>query len=115
MLPDGGQDGAGSATDVMPAFARGHLGEADGSMSTPSSPTLRSPISTAGSLLNPPRGGGRHTAPYMPFTYCYCVFVWKNKHLNQTFTGGTTYTEVCVIVSVVFKNQRTEKLTADDL
>lgn len=57
MLPDGGQDGPGSATDVMPAFARGHLGEADGSMSIPSSPPLL-PISTAGSLLNPPQGRG---------------------------------------------------------
>lgn len=60
MLPDGGRDGPGSATDVMPAFARGHLGEADGSMSTPSSPspTPPPPITTAGSLLNPPWGGG---------------------------------------------------------
>lgn len=76
MLPDGGQDGAGSATDVMPAFARGHLGEADGSMSTPSSPTLRSPISTAGSLLNPPRGGGGGTRPLTcllhTVTVCLC-------------------------------------------
>lgn len=57
----------------------------------------------------------RRGGPYMPFTYCYCVFVGENKHLNQTFTRGTTYTEVCVIVSVVFKYQRTEKLTADNL
>lgn len=62
VLPDGGQDGPGSATDVMPAFARGHLGEADGSMSTPSAA-----ITTAGSLLNPPQGvrAGSHTACYM--------------------------------------------------
>lgn len=56
VLPDGSRDGLGQATDVMPAFARGHLGEADGSMSTSLSPTLRSPISTAGSLLNLPGG-----------------------------------------------------------
>ncbi|CAB1450519.1 unnamed protein product [Pleuronectes platessa] len=35
LLPDGGQDEPGSATDVTAAFARGHLGEADGSMSAP--------------------------------------------------------------------------------
>lgn len=69
MLPDGGQDGAGSATDVMPAFARGHLGEADGSMSTPLPPTLRSPFSTAGSLLNPP-GGALHA--FYILLLCVC-------------------------------------------
>ncbi|KAI4828226.1 hypothetical protein KUCAC02_022331, partial [Chaenocephalus aceratus] len=46
----------GLATDVKPAFAKGHLGEADGSMSTPQSPP--SPSTTAGSLLNPPQGVG---------------------------------------------------------
>lgn len=66
MMPDGGQDGLGSATDVMPAFARGHLGEANGSMSTPSA-AHHPPITTAGSLLNPPQGvrAGSHTARYM--------------------------------------------------
>lgn len=55
------------STDVMPAFARGHLGEADGSTSTPTNP----PITTAGSLLNPPQGGqaGGHAALCMFCTY----------------------------------------------
>lgn len=114
VLPDGGQDGAGSATDVMPAFAGVTLERPMAACPPPPHPPCAPPsVQLAPCLIH--HGGGRHTAPYMPFTYCYCVFVGKNKHLNQTFTGGTTYTEVCVIVSVVFKNQRTEKLSADDL
>lgn len=58
MLPDGGQDGPGSATDVMPAFARGHLGEADGSMSIPSSPPSSPSVQLAPCLIRH-RGGGR--------------------------------------------------------
>lgn len=59
----------GSTPDVMPAFARGHLGEADGCMSSPSP-------STAGSLPNPP-WGGRHMVSYMPFTCNYCIYGGK--------------------------------------
>lgn len=91
MLPDGSRDGLGRATDVMPAFARGHLGEADGSMSTSFSPTPRSPSSTAGSLLNPPRGvgwGGGRMAHYVFSTYSYCVFMVETKHLHRT---GSTF------------------------
>lgn len=82
MLPDGGQDGPRSATDVMPAFARGHLGEADGSMSTPCSPPSP-PISTAGSLLNPPQGegAGGHTGRYMFPTYRYSL--WENTQISE--------------------------------
>lgn len=63
MLPDGGQDGPRSATDVMPAFARGHLGEADGSMSSSSSSPHPPPPPTPSAvqlapLLNPPGVGG---------------------------------------------------------
>lgn len=89
MLPDGGQDGPGSATDVMPAFARGHLGEADGSMSTPSSPHLP-PISTAGSLLNPPRGvgAGGHAARYMLSSYSEEKLNQAGEHILQYTDGG---------------------------
>lgn len=71
VLPDGSRDGLGQATDVMPAFARGHLGEAHGSMSTSFSPALCSPISTAGSLLNPLRGGG-----IWPLHAFYILCLW---------------------------------------
>lgn len=77
VLPDGGQGGPGSATDVMPAFARGHLGEPDGSMST-SPPVV--PPATAGSLLNPPQGGRAGSrGPVHP----KCS--WKQRLLTEMF------------------------------
>lgn len=68
MLPDGGQDGPGSATDVMPAFARGHLGEADGSMSTPLLTHHPPSVQLAPCLIRH-RGGGRR--PHGPLHVFY--------------------------------------------
>lgn len=62
--PDGEQAGPGSATDVTPAFAGGHLGGAGGGVSPPPPPYSWLP-------LNPPQGGrGRSQESFC--TACVC-------------------------------------------
>lgn len=76
MLPDGGQDGPGSATDVMPAFARGHLGEADGSMSTPLLTHHPPSVQLAPCLIRHRGGGQEATRSVTCFLHTVTACLW---------------------------------------
>lgn len=73
----------GSTPDVMPAFARGHLGEADGCVSSPSSPSP----STAGSLPNPPWGGDTWSLTCL--LHAIIAFMEKKKSGTENYAKGT--------------------------